>query len=102
MRASLRQTVIIVAVLNFAYFGIEFSVALAIGSVSLFADSVDFQDTSVNLLIALRFANSSIVVRSAGARELPLMIGATCLIASRLPCHSVSSVSAIACRYGLS
>ncbi|HBR47952.1 MAG TPA: cobalt transporter, partial [Afipia sp.] len=33
-------------------FGVEFAVALSIGSVSLFADSVDFlEDTSVNLLI---------------------------------------------------
>ena len=40
------------AVLNLAYFGVEFAVALAIGSVSLFADSIDFlEDTSLNLLI---------------------------------------------------
>ncbi len=51
---NLRRTVIIVALLNLGYFGIEFGVALAIGSVSLFADSVDFlEDTSINLLIAL-------------------------------------------------
>lgn len=51
---SLRKVVIIVAVLNLAYFGVEFAVALAIGSVSLFADSVDFlEDASVNLLIAI-------------------------------------------------
>ena len=30
---SLRQTVAIVAALNLAYFGVEFAVALAIGSV---------------------------------------------------------------------
>jgi Co/Zn/Cd efflux system component len=54
MKSSLRRTVIIVALLNLGYFGIEFGVALAIGSVSLFADSVDFlEDTSINLLIAL-------------------------------------------------
>jgi Co/Zn/Cd efflux system component len=54
MRSSLRRTVIIVVLLNLGYFGIEFGVALAIGSVSLFADSVDFlEDTSINLLIAL-------------------------------------------------
>src|SRR5262249_36043609 len=42
-----------VAALNLAYFGVEFSVALAIGSVSLFADSVDFlEDASINILIA--------------------------------------------------
>jgi Co/Zn/Cd efflux system component len=50
----LRRTVILVAALNCAYFGIEFAVGLAIGSVSLFADSVDFlEDASVNLLIAI-------------------------------------------------
>ncbi len=51
---SLRRVVIVVAALNLAYFGVEFAVALAIGSVSLFADSIDFlEDASVNLLIAL-------------------------------------------------
>jgi len=50
----LRRTVILVAALNCAYFGIEFAVGLAIGSVSLFADSVDFlEDASVNVLIAV-------------------------------------------------
>ena len=39
---GLRRAVLIVALLNLAYFGIEFAVALAIGSVSLFADSIDF------------------------------------------------------------
>jgi len=43
-----------VAALNLAYFGVEFAVALKIGSVSLFADSVDFlEDASVNFLIAV-------------------------------------------------
>lgn len=51
---SLRRVVAIVAALNFAYFGVEFAVALEIGSVSLFADSVDFlEDTSVNILILM-------------------------------------------------
>jgi Co/Zn/Cd efflux system component len=49
---NLRQVVRLVAVLNLAYFGIEFAVARAIGSVSLFADSIDFlEDASINLLI---------------------------------------------------
>ena len=40
------------ALLNLAYFFVEFSVALVAGSVSLLADSVDFlEDTSVNLLV---------------------------------------------------
>jgi Co/Zn/Cd efflux system component len=47
-----RRAVTIVALANLAYFGIEFTVALSIGSVSLFADSVDFlEDASVNFLI---------------------------------------------------
>jgi Co/Zn/Cd efflux system component len=46
---NLRKIVIIVAILNIACFGIEFAIALAIGSVSLFADSIDFlEDASVN------------------------------------------------------
>jgi Co/Zn/Cd efflux system component len=50
--AGLRRVVRLVAILNLAYFGIEFAVAIAIGSVSLFADSIDFlEDASVNFLI---------------------------------------------------
>jgi Co/Zn/Cd efflux system component len=50
--ARLRRIVLIVAGLNFAYFFVEFTVALAAGSVALLADSVDFlEDTAVNLLI---------------------------------------------------
>lgn len=49
--AALRRAVAWVAALNLAYFFLEFTVARAIGSVSLFADSIDFlQDTAVNLL----------------------------------------------------
>lgn len=51
---DLRGVIGVVVFLNLAYFGVEFAVALAIGSVSLFADSVDFlEDASVNLLILL-------------------------------------------------
>jgi Co/Zn/Cd efflux system component len=50
----LRRTLLLVAGLNLAYFGVEAAVALAIGSVALLADSVDFlEDTAVNLLIVL-------------------------------------------------
>jgi Co/Zn/Cd efflux system component len=50
--AALRQTVRLVAMLNLGYFGVEIAVALAIGSVSLFADSIDFlEDAAVNGLI---------------------------------------------------
>ncbi len=52
--SALKSTVRTVAALNLGYFGIEFAVALAIGSVALFADSVDFlEDASVNLLILI-------------------------------------------------
>lgn len=48
----LRRTVLTVALLNLGYFGVEFAVAVTIGSVSLFADSIDFlEDASVNALI---------------------------------------------------
>jgi Co/Zn/Cd efflux system component len=48
------RRVVVVALLNFGYFGIEFAVARTIGSVSLFADSIDFlEDASVNLLILI-------------------------------------------------
>jgi len=53
---SFRHAVFIAAALNLLYFGIEFSVAIAIGSVSLFADSIDFlEDASVNFLILAAF-----------------------------------------------
>jgi Co/Zn/Cd efflux system component len=51
---SLRRAVLTVAILNLSYFFIEFSAAISIGSVSLFADSIDFlEDASVNVLILL-------------------------------------------------
>lgn len=50
--SRLRRIVLLVATLNLAYFFVEFSVALAAGSVSLLADSVDFlEDAAINLLI---------------------------------------------------
>ena len=43
-----------VLLLNLGYFACEFAVARAIGSVSLFADSVDFlEDAALNLLVLL-------------------------------------------------
>ena len=57
MFKSLSQAVRLVAILNLAYFGVEFAVALHIGSVSLFADSIDFLEeelleTSLEALLA--------------------------------------------------
>ncbi len=57
MDTPLRRTVLAVALLNLAYFGVEFAVAQSIASVSLLADSVDFlEDASVNLLIFFAIA----------------------------------------------
>jgi Co/Zn/Cd efflux system component len=68
----LRRTVLIVAVLNLCYGIVECLVARRIGSVSLFADSVDFfEDTSVNLLIFLALAWSA----TARARTGMLLAG---------------------------
>lgn len=50
---TLRRVVLIVALANLAYFAVEFTVALSIGSTSLLADSADFfEDASVNILVA--------------------------------------------------
>ncbi|MFQ3647889.1 MAG: cation transporter [Anaerolineae bacterium] len=49
---SFRRVVFVVAVLNFAYFCVEIIAAYQIGSVSLFADAIDFlEDAAVNFLI---------------------------------------------------
>lgn len=48
----LRRAVRLVALLNLLYFGVELTVALIIGSVSLLADSADFfEDAAVNFVI---------------------------------------------------
>jgi Co/Zn/Cd efflux system component len=60
MDQGIRRIVLMVAVANLAYFGIEFVVALRIGSASLLADSADFfEDASVNLLIFVAMAWSA-------------------------------------------
>ncbi|MGH7228744.1 MAG: cation transporter [Nitrospiraceae bacterium] len=60
MRDELRHAVRVVALLNLAYFGVEFGVAHMIGSVSLFADSIDFlEDASINFLILIALAWSA-------------------------------------------
>lgn len=52
--SGLRRAVLTVAILNLSYFFVEFAAAIAIDSVSLFADSIDFlEDASVNVLILL-------------------------------------------------
>lgn len=50
--SDLRRAVLIVGLANLTYFFVEFAVAQQIGSVSLFADSIDFvEDAAVNFLI---------------------------------------------------
>ena len=71
---DLRRAVRFVAIANLAYFGIEFAVALAIDSVALFADSVDFlEDTSINLLI-LAALGWSAAARARTGKLLALII----------------------------
>ena len=76
MTSSLHRAIAIVAFLNLTYFGVEFSVAVAIGSVSLFADSIDFlEDAAINLLILLALG------WSARKRSLVGMVLAVILLA---------------------
>lgn len=73
MSARLKSAVRFAALMNLAYFGIEFAVARRIGSVSLFADSIDFlEDASVNLLI--------LIALGWNARRRALVGGALALI----------------------
>jgi Co/Zn/Cd efflux system component len=59
---AIRRTVLLVALLNLGYFGIEVGVATAIGSVALFADSIDFlEDAAVNLLILVALGWSAML-----------------------------------------
>ncbi len=58
--AALRRTLRLVVGLNIAMFLVEVAVAFAFGSVSLFADSVDFlEDSSINLLVLAGLAWSA-------------------------------------------
>ena len=74
---ALRRAVVQVAVLNFAYFFVEFAVARRIGSVSLFADSIDFlEDTSVNFLVLVALGWSATPARIGGCRARRVAAGA--------------------------
>ncbi|MCB1505055.1 MAG: cation transporter [Hyphomicrobiaceae bacterium] len=73
--AALRKTVATVAALNLGYFGVEAIVALAIGSVALFADSVDFlEDATVNLLVLVALGWSAARRRAVGVILAALLI----------------------------
>jgi Co/Zn/Cd efflux system component len=59
--SQLAPAVRFVCVANLGYFIIEFSIALVIASVALFADSIDFlEDASVNFLILIALGWSAI------------------------------------------
>lgn len=84
--SSLRSAVLIVAALNLAYMFVEFTVALAIGSVSLFADSVDFlEDALINALIFAAIPWSAARRRAVGsALSLVILIPAIATIATAI------------------
>lgn len=51
---NLRRTVLLVAALNFIYFGVEFTFGRIYNSLALISDSIDFlEDASINLLVVL-------------------------------------------------
>ena len=51
---ALRRTALVVALLNLAYFTVEFVASSHIGSVALYADSADFlEDAAINILIVV-------------------------------------------------
>ena len=79
---SLRRTVLVVAALNAVWFFVQMSVALAIGSVSLLADGVDYlEDTAVNLLIAIALG-WSLTNRSRMGKVMAFVILIPALIAA--------------------
>ena len=72
--SQLRRAVIYVALVNFSYFFVEFAVARNIGSVSLFADSIDFlEDASVNFLVLVALG-WSVQRRARGGLRLALLL----------------------------
>jgi Co/Zn/Cd efflux system component len=80
--ARLRRAVLVVAALNLAYFGVEFSVALVAGSVALLADSVDFlEDTAINLLVAAALGWSLARRAMAGKAMALVVLGPAALAA---------------------
>jgi Co/Zn/Cd efflux system component len=71
---SIRNVLRLVAILNLAYFFIEFSFALKFGSVSLLADSIDFlEDASINILIFIGLS-WTFAVRARLARFLAILL----------------------------
>ena len=78
----LRRTVLLVAGLNLAYFVVEVTVAIAIDSVALLADSVDFlEDTAVNLLVFLALG-WSLAARARSGKAMALVVLAPAVAAA--------------------
>ncbi len=83
----LRRTVLTVAILNFSYFFVEFTVALVAGSVSLLADSVDFlEDTAINLLILIALG-WPLAKRAAMGKAMALIILGPASVAAWVAIH---------------
>jgi Co/Zn/Cd efflux system component len=72
---SLSSAVRFVCIANLGYFFVEFSIALAIASVSLFADSIDFlEDASVNFLILIALGWSMLARARVGMALAALLL----------------------------
>ncbi|HEY7640372.1 MAG TPA: cation transporter [Steroidobacteraceae bacterium] len=72
---KLRSAVRFVCIANLGYFFVEFAVAVAISSVALFADSIDFlEDASVNFLILLALGWSMIARARVGMALAALLL----------------------------
>lgn len=66
--SALRRAVASVAAIEFGFFGVEATIAIAIGSVALIADSIDFlEDASINLLIFVALGWSAFARARLGA-----------------------------------
>ena len=71
---SIRNVVRIIAIANLSYFCVEFFFAQKTGSVSLFADSIDFlEDASVNILIFMAIG-WSLAARARLSKFLALLL----------------------------
>ena len=90
---SIRKVVRFVAIANLSYFCVEFFFAQKIGSVSLFADSIDFlEDASVNILIFMAIGWSLAArVRLSKFLALLLLVPAISVILSII--HKVNNPS---------
>jgi Co/Zn/Cd efflux system component len=73
--STMKRTVAVVAALNLGYFFVEFTIAIAIASVALFADSIDFlEDATINVLVLVALGWSAARRRAVG------LILACCLL----------------------